>query len=318
MTVRLETDALVHDPQSVVTVGTFDGVHCGHQGIITRMKEQVVGQAGRLVVVTFDPHPQIVLQKPDKKPVRLLTTLDERLAVFERMGVDLAVVIPFTREFAATSPEMFVRQVLVRGIGARTVFVGHDHMFGKDRTGNEELLRELGSELNFSVVPVPPLECDGVVVSSTKIRESLYAHDVAHANQMLGWKYQITGVVVRGDGRGRTIGVPTANVMPLHPFKLLPGNGVYVVTATVNHIEYPAVANIGTRPTFTTDQSATLEVHLLDSDLDLYDQELTVTFQQFLRTEQRFDSKESLVAQLHTDIQQAHTFFQTHFSRTDS
>lgn len=309
---------LRHDSNSVVTVGTFDGVHCGHQGIIRMMHETAAPLHSRVVIVTFDPHPQIVLQKEGRKPVKLLTTLEERLAVFETLGIDLVVVIPFTKEFAATAPDQFVRDVLVGGIGMHTVFVGHDHMFGKDRAGNEELLQQMGSQLGFSVVPVPPQLCNDVVVSSTKIREALHAGNVEAAEHMLGRAFSYSGTVVHGDGRGRTIGVPTANLGPAHAHKLLPAYGVYVVDATVQGIQYNGVASIGVRPTFTTDTEPVLEVHLFDTNADLYGKMMTVNFHRFLRTELRFDSKESLINQMHSDIQQAQTFFQTHFLRTSS
>lgn len=301
-----------------MTVGTFDGVHCGHQGIIERMHETAAPLQSRVVITTFDPHPQIVLQKPDRKPVKLLTTLDERLTVFEQLDVDIVVVIPFTRQFALTPPDQFVRDVLVGGIGMVTVFVGHDHMFGKDRAGNEALLEEMGAQLDFNVAQVPPLECSGVVVSSTKIREALYEGKVEEAAIMLGRPYSYTGTIVHGDGRGRTIGVPTANIVPSTNHKLLPAFGVYVVSATIGPTTYQGVASIGVRPTFTADTEPVLEVHLFDTNEDLYDREMTVQFHRFLRTELRFDSKESLITQMHDDIQQAQTFFQTLFVRTTS
>ena len=316
--VRYGLDVLTHDINSVVTVGTFDGVHCGHQGIIKRMHETAAPLQSRVVVVTFDPHPQIVLNKPGRKPVKLLTTLEERLAVFESLNVDLVVVLPFTKEFATTPPDEFVVKVLVGGIGMHTVFVGHDHMFGKDRAGNEALLEQLGTVFGFAVAPVPPLECNNIVVSSTMIRETLYQGNVEEAQQMLGRPYMYSGVVVHGDGRGRAIGTPTANLECTHPNKLLPAYGVYVVSATVNGIDYQGVASIGVRPTFIEDGEPLLEVHLFDTDADLYGETVTVAFHRFLRTELRFDSKESLIAQMHNDIQQAQTFFQTHFVRTSS
>ncbi len=297
ITVRYGEQALPFDRHSVVTVGTFDGVHCGHRGIIERMKD-----AGRrTVVVTFEPHPQIVLQKPDRPPVKLLTTIDERCEVFAALGIDVVVVIPFTREFAATSAEQFIRNIIVEGIGVEHMLIGHDHMFGKDRGGDEHLLQRLGPECGFTIERVPPLACDDVVVSSTKIRTALRDGKVEDATRMLGRPYSVKGRVVRGDGRGRTIGVPTANIQPLDEHKLMPGDGVYVVTAVIDDRTVVGMANIGTRPTFTDDRTSTLEVHFLDLDADLYDQTLTITFRRFLRAEQKFDSKEALLAQLLED-----------------
>ncbi len=311
-------DVIPFNANSIVTVGTFDGVHCGHRGIVERMKQYASEHQSRLVVVTFDPHPQIVLQKPDRKAVRLLTTLRERLEVLQELNVDLVVVVPFTKEFAATPPEEFVRSVLVQSIGVQAVFIGHDHMFGKDRSGNIDLLNAIAVDVGFSVVQVPALECNNIVVSSTKIRQALEGGDVYVARQMLGRPYSLSGTIVRGDGRGRSIGIPTANILPDDPAKLIPANGVYAVLAFVGNQDFEAVANIGVRPTFTADVVPTIEVHLLGFDDDAYGKSITVQFLQYLRGEQRFASKELLVEQISNDIQQTQTFFQTHYFRTTS
>ncbi len=317
-TVWFGNDSLVHDSNTVLTVGTFDGVHCGHRSIIKSMHQAAAPKQSRTVVVTFHPHPQIVLQKPDRKPVRLLTTIEERLLLLDRLGVDTTVVLPFSREFASTPPEAFVRNVLVDSIGMHTIFIGHDHMFGKDRAGDEVLLQRIGSELGFAVALIPPQECNGVVVSSTRIREALNQARLEEANAMLGEPYQVTGMVGHGEERGRTLGTPTANIVLSNEHKLLPANGVYAVTAVVDGMEYMGVANIGVRPTFTTDTSPTLEVHLLDAVLDLYGKTMTVRFQRYLRGEQRFSSKESLMEQIRSDITNAQTFFQSHVVRINS
>ena len=307
---RFGIDTIPFDGNSAVTVGTFDGVHCGHQGIIRRMRKAVEAEASRIVVVTFDPHPQIVLQKPGKPPVQLLTTVDERCEVLEKQGVDLVVVIPFSREFAATPAERFVTGVIVETIGVKHFFIGHDHKFGKDRGGDEALLKELAPRYGFDVEWIEPLECDHVVVSSTRIRAALNDGDVVGAARMLGRPYGLTGRVIRGDGRGRELGIPTANLKPLDEHKLVPGNGVYVVTAEIDGRTVVGMANIGIRPTFTTDTERSVEVHFLDLDQDLYDRNVTVTFRQFLRKEQTFASKEAFLEQLAQDRQQT-TNFQT-------
>lgn len=293
-----------YDKRTVLTVGTYDGVHCGHQGILRRMREVANESASRVVVVTFDPHPQIVLQRTGREPVRLLTTIEERCAMFDEMGVDDAVVISFTREFAATPAEEFVRDVASR-IGVQQFFVGHDHMFGKDRGGNEELLQRLSSELQFDVQTVEPLSCNGVVVSSSKVRAALQAGEVEAANQMLGRPYSLSGTVTRGDGRGRTLGFPTANVAPVDQYKLVPTNGVYLVSCDVLGRVEKGLANIGRRPTFTDDMHSTIEVHLLDVDADLYDSTIEIRFHAFVRDEKKFESKDALIAQIEADVRQA-------------
>ena len=289
--------------KACITVGTFDGVHRGHQGVISLMRKTADAQGLRVVVVTFDPHPQIVLAKPGREPLALLTTIEERCERLAHVGVDEVVVIPFTHEVAQTSAESFIRQ-LVSTIDVQYFFIGHDHAFGKDRGGNEELLRHLGVELGFDVERIPPLETDGLVVSSTLVRAALKSGDVEAASAMLGRPYALRGTVVQGDGRGRTLGIPTANIVPTNPHKLMPANGVYVVSMLIDGSEHVGMANIGVRPTFTNDTAPTLEVHILQFDNDLYNTTLDVQFHARLRGEQKFESREEFLAQLEHDKQQ--------------
>jgi riboflavin kinase/FMN adenylyltransferase len=298
--------------KACLTVGTFDGVHRGHQGVISLMRKTADAQGLRVVVVTFDPHPQIVLAKPGREPLALLTTIEERCERLAHVGVDEVVVIPFTHEFAQTSAESFIRQ-LVSTIDVQHFFIGHDHAFGKDRGGNEELLRHLGVELGFDVERIPPLETDGLVVSSTLVRAALKSGDVEAATAMLGKPYALRGTVVQGDGRGRTLGIPTANIIPTNPHKLMPANGVYVVSMLIDGSEHVGMANIGVRPTFTNDTAPTLEVHILQFDNDLYNTTLDVQFHARLRGEQKFGSREEFLAQLEHDKQQ--TIIYQHLSQ---
>lgn len=308
-TVTRGIDEVLFNANSVVTVGTFDGVHCGHQGIIQRMKTVAEPTQARIVVVTFDPHPQIVLKKEGRPPVQLLSTIRERCAAFEALGVDLTVVIPFTMEFAQLSAEDFVRTVIVQEIGIRHFSIGYDHKFGRDRNGDEALLHTLGPSCGFTVEWIEPLSCDSVVVSSTLIRQALLEGDVEGAARMLGRPYDLTGRVVRGDGRGRSVGFPTANILTDDPHKLLPGRGVYGVRVQMDGATYTGMANIGVRPTFTDGREQTLEVHLLQvPDLNLYDHSVRVQFLHFLRPEQKFSSREEFVAQLERDKQRTLNF----------
>ncbi len=316
--VRYGTDDVPYDANTAITVGTFDGVHCGHQGLIRRMQEVAMPNGSRTVVVTFEPHPQIILQKPGRPPVELLTTLEERCEVLEKHGVDMVVVIPFSKAFASTPPEEFIRNVVSKSIGVRHFFIGHDHNFGKDRKGDEILLQSLGEEIGFSVETIGPLSCDGLVVSSTKVRHELSEGDVVAAARMLGRRYSLTGVVVRGAGRGRGLGFATANIKPLNSHKLMPGSGVYAVTAMISGREERGMANIGVRPTFENGTETTLEVHFLDLDRDLYNMELRVTFWQFLRAEQKFESKEALLEQLERDRIQTQELQFTIHQRSDT
>ncbi len=297
---RYGTDLISYDHRTALTVGTFDGVHCGHRGIVERMMATARAYGERTVVVTFDPHPQIVLARPDRDPVRLLTTIDERCELFAAMGIDIAVVVPFTLEFAALTADVFVRMVIAREIGVQHFFIGHDHSFGKNRGGNEELLQQLGHELDFDVVPIPPLECDGVVVSSTKVRNALKTGGVDEAHRMLGRPYAVRGVVGHGDKRGRTLGIPTANIqVPEH--KLLPANGIYVVSSVIDGNDVVGMASVGVRPMFTNDVVPTLEVHYLDFDADLYGRTLNVVFHARLRDEIKYETVDDLLVQIEID-----------------
>ncbi len=306
--VRYGIDELPFDARTAITVGTFDGVHCGHRGIFERMGSVARANNERTVVVTFDPHPQIVLAKPDREPVRLLTSIDERCELIERSGIDMTVIIEFTREFAARSAEDFIRTIIAEHIGVQHFFIGHDHSFGKDRGGNEELLQQLGQELGFTVAPIPPLVCDGVVVSSTKVRNALRSGNIGDANAMLGRPYAVRGVVQHGDKRGRTLGIPTANIAPPDPHKMLPSNGIYVVSSMIDGVTYLGMASVGVRPMFTADVVPTLEVNYLDLDTDLYGRTLTVLFHARLRDEVKYDSVDELLAQIDIDRQQTRQF----------
>lgn len=306
--VRYGTDAMPFQRSTAITVGTFDGVHVGHVGILELMRRMSAEHDERIVVVTFDPHPQIVLARQGREPLKLLTDIDERCELLASNGVDMTVIIPFTREFASTEAADFVTSVIVRDIGVQHFFIGHDHVFGKDRGGNEELLQRLAPECGFKVEPIPPLAFDGVVVSSTKVRQALQRGSIVEATRMLGRFYSVRGHVVYGDGRGRQIGIPTANIRPAGEHKLLPGNGVYVVAAEINGTPQLGMANIGVRPTFTDDSQPTLEVHFLDLNEDLYGRTVDVQFIDKIRDERRFASLEEFLEQLQQDRNQTTTY----------
>jgi riboflavin kinase/FMN adenylyltransferase len=304
---RLEEVQL--DLRSVVTVGTFDGLHRGHQAIIAALKKEARSRNGSATVVTFDPHPQAVLQRPDKPPVQILTTTEEKISLLQRENVERIFVIPFTLEFSRTSSENFVREILHRRLGLQAMVIGHDHGFGKNREGDFATLQRLGNELGFAVREVPPFEVNGVTLSSTKVREALLSGEVEKASEYLGRLYTWRGSVERGDERGSLLGFPTANLRPLDGAKLAPANGVYAVRVEIeswSHSraaeakKYPAMMNIGVRPTFGK-MARTIEAHLLDFSGDLYGAALNIHFVARLRHEQKFDSPQALVAQLQRD-----------------
>jgi riboflavin kinase/FMN adenylyltransferase len=291
----------LRDP--VVAIGNFDGVHRGHAHIFQQARALAGGIGGEAVVLTFDPHPAKVLAPAFAPP--LITPLARKLELIAACGMDAVVVEPFDHAFAGHSADDFARGVLAGGLGARHVVVGYDFTFGAKRSGNVDRLRAFGSELGFDLTVVAPVSVDGLVCSSTKVREFVLEGRVDGAALLLGRDPEIEGEVVRGAGRGRTIGVPTANVKP--ETELLPKNGVYAGWGerASDGRRWAAAINVGTNPTFVSGQAISVEAHLLDCDEDLYGQRLRVGFVQRLRDEERFASREALVAQIGTDIEQA-------------
>ncbi len=294
-------DDIPYDKKTVLAIGTFDGVHRGHQTILERLTAKASEIGARTMLMTFDPHPQIVLQKPDREPVQLLTAIQERLFLLHKMRIGNVLVMPFSKEFAAIDATVFIRDYLVGKIGLSHMLIGHDHMFGRNRSGNEEMLQQLGSELDFTVEKMPPLSAGSEVISSTKIRKALKNGEIDQANDMLGYSYMVQGRVIQGDGRGRKLGIPTANIESLTPHKLLPRHGVYLVSSQLDGKTVYGMANIGTRPTFTDDILPTLEVHFLDWDKMLYDREIVISFLKFIREERKFAGLDLFMSQIYDD-----------------
>jgi riboflavin kinase / FMN adenylyltransferase len=292
---------------SVVTVGTFDGVHRAHQEIIREVVRRAHERKGRSVVMTFDPHPKEVVASP-KGAVHLLTTIDEREELLEGLGVDLLLVIRFTLEFSRTSAEAFYTDFIVNGVGASDVVVGYDHMFGRDRQGSVRELEAMGRAYGFSLITVPPYEVGGEVVSSTRIRKALGAGEIERANTMLGRPYGLQGRVIEGDRRGVTLGFPTANLAPEPGNKVVPGHGVYVVRVRGEEGQYVGMMNIGVRPTVREGLKETIEVHILDFQQQIYGTTLRVEFLRKLREERKFGSFAELTAQLEQDREETRRF----------
>ena len=285
---------------SVVTVGTFDGVHRGHQTVLEEIRRRAAAAQGRSVLVTFDPHPLRVV-RPEVAP-RLLTTPAEKKAALTGTGIDLVVFLSFTPELSRLSPREFVEQVLVARIGVTELVIGYDHGFGHGRAGDAGTLKKVGKELGFEVDVVAPVEEAGETISSSRIREAVERGDLASAHAWLGRPYSLLGRVVQGDGRGRTLGFPTANLRVEDPDKLLPGPGIYAVrVSTSEQRGIPGALHLGPRPTF-PGASPSVEVHLLDWSDDLYDREVQVDFIDRIRGVMAFDSPASLVDQMHRDV----------------
>lgn len=292
--------------QAVVTSGTFDGVHVGHQKILHRLLEVARQSGGPAVVITYWPHPRMVLDPPPTHPepldLQLLSTLEERIERLEKFGVDYLLIVPFTREFAQLTSEEYIQQLLLRTVGTRKLVIGYDHRFGKNREGGFEYLSQHADRYGLEVEEIPREDVDAVGVSSTRIRRALLSGDIATANRHLGYPYSLTGTVTRGQQLGRTLGFPTANLQLAEASKLVPARGVYAVLATTATGDVQqGMLNIGVRPTVGGNLTQTIEVHLLDFSGDLYEQALTLQLVARLRDEQKFGSLDELKAQLAKD-----------------
>lgn len=291
--------------QPVLALGNFDGLHRGHMKIIERIRRVAAERGGTSLVLTFDPHPPRIV-RPDKAPP-LLMTLDQKLEALERAGVHGVAIVRFTRDLSRWEPETFVRSVLVDWLRVAEVWVGADFLFGRDRSGNFSLLRTLGGQYGFRSEKIDPVRYKDFVVSSTRIRRLVAEGRVDEAGALLGHHFFIDGTVVRGAGRGRGIGVPTANLDTQN--ELVPPHGVYATTLTIGGVVHPSVTNIGSRPTFEEAPKTVVEVHALGIDRDLYGQGLRLGFVQRLRDERRFPDVDALKAQIDADVRRARRLF---------
>jgi len=286
-----------------VTQGTFDGVHLGHQKILRQLKNAAEAEGGETVLLTFFPHPRMVLQ-PDDNSLRLLETVEEKTRHLEELGIDHLLIIPFTKAFSRQTSEAFVRDVLVDAIGTKVLVIGYDHRFGKNREGSFEHLKSLGPTYDFRVEEIAARDIDDVTISSTKIRTALSQGDLETANTYLGYDYRITGTVVHGNRKGTGLGFPTANLQIEEQYKLIPCDGVYAVRVHVRNQLIQGMANIGKQPTF-ADRKHAFEVHLFDWNEEIYGEQLHVEFVKRLRDEQKFENLDQLKAQLHQDHEHA-------------
>lgn len=303
-------DALSTIPGPVsLAIGVFDGLHLGHQSVISQAINHAKAKNGSAVVVTFKPHPQRVL-RPHDSPL-LLTSTRHKILLLKDFGVTNLLLVPFTKQFAETSPEDFIRALHHACHPLDRICVGHEWEFGKNRAGNLTLLQSLGQELDFEVIGVPQVMMHGQSISSTRIRKLVETGQFESAAELLGRDFTILGTVEHGDHVGRTLGFPTANLTTHN--EQLPPAGVYAVTATNRQFIHMGVVNIGTRPTFYEKETRhILELHLIDFSANLYDQDIEVTFRKFLRPEQKFNSVPELQAQIEQDVQNAKRFFHGH------
>lgn len=296
----------ISDTKTIVTLGTFDGVHKGHKSILEKLIKSSKSSGCESVVLTFFPHPRMVLQQ--NSDLKLLNTIDEKAALLEKEGIDNLIIHPFDIAFSRLTAEEFVKDILVDSLNICKIIIGHDHRFGRNRTANIDDLIRFGKEYGFEVEKISALEINEVSVSSTKIRNALNEGNVNVANDFLGYPYFINGTVVLGKQLGRTINFPTANIQPNESYKLIPANGVYAASSEIDGKTVYAMMNIGTRPTV-NGIGTTIEVHYHDFDGDLYGKQLKVSLHHRMRDEIKFESFDALKQQLEKDRQQSLAYF---------
>ncbi|MEN0056865.1 MAG: bifunctional riboflavin kinase/FAD synthetase [Mucilaginibacter sp.] len=284
---------------AVVTIGTFDGVHIGHRKIISRIKELANSIGGETVILTFFPHPRMILQ-PEDESLKLITTMDEKAQLMESLGVDHFIITPFSRDFSNQTAEGYIRDVLVNKIGTKKIVIGYDHRFGKDRQGGLDDLLRLGPVYGFDVVEIPEQDINEVAISSTRVRNALLSNQIDLANSCLGYPFFITGTVIRGDQLGRELGYPTANIVVAEKYKLIPADGIFAVTVNVGGKHHKGMAYIGSRPTV-NGVTRNIEVNIFDFNQDIYNQAIRMEFHHYVRGDVKFESLDQLKTQLAKD-----------------
>ncbi len=288
-----------------LTMGTFDGVHLGHLQIIKQLREEADRQNLCATLITFEPHPRLVVKRSGSSGIRILTTLQEKIALLKEQPLDRVVVVKFDEAFSRIEYEEFVKTVLLDKLGSQALIIGYDHAFGKNREGNFSNLEKISKKYGFTLDKVEPYEVEGQIVSSTFIRQFLNDGDVALAAKLLGRNYAISGTVISGDARGKILHFPTANIETQHTQKLIPKPGVYAVDVHYAGESFKGMMNIGYRPTFQEDGQLSVEVHIINFNKDIYGEQLTISFKKRLRDEIKFKSKDELIAQLQMDREQS-------------
>jgi riboflavin kinase/FMN adenylyltransferase len=283
---------------SVITIGTFDGVHQGHQKIIAALKEEAQKVQGETVIITFHPHPRKIVQPTEH--LQLINTLEEKIYLLEKAGIDHLIVVPFTAAFAELTADEYIENFLIENFHPTSIIIGYDHHFGKGRSGNYKLLEERAAQFNYHLIEIPKHVLDEIAVSSTKIRKAILESDVRTARKLLGYSFFFEGEVVKGDKLGRTLGYPTANLVYRDDDKIHLGHGVYAVYAEVDGQTKKGMLSIGNRPTLTDSEEKT-EVHLFDFKETIYGKTLKVTAEHFLRHQEKYPTLEAMVEQLHKD-----------------
>ncbi len=304
MKIITELEDITKNDNCVMTIGTFDGVHLGHQAIIKKLLSEAAEKNVQTTVVTFEPHPQFVVNPERQTKLRLLTTLEEKINIFEKQKIDRLVILPFTKELSEVSSTDFIENILVHKIGFRSIIIGYDHAFGKSRSGNYFVLKSLQAKHGYSILQMEPFSANDIIISSTKIRKMISEGDVAGAEIFLGRHYQMKGKVIYGEGRGKRFATPTANFLPLSDKKIIPQNGIYAGWTIHEGKKVESVIYIGTKPTFNYGQLS-IEIHLFQFNENLYDKPIEIAFKQKIRDDVKFESKESLYRQIEIDKQMA-------------
>lgn len=300
MLVIQHTDNFRIESPTIVTIGTFDGVHLGHQKILKHLQELKQQTGLKTVVLTFDPHPRKVLF-PEQKDLKLITLVDEKLELLEKYGVDVTVVYPFSKTFSELDSEMYVRDILMRQLNVKHLVIGYDHKFGKNRQGDINTLRSFSAECGFTIEEISAKDIDNIAISSSRIRKALEEGNLGLASDYLGHPFFLNGGVVKGKQLGRTLGYPTANIRPNEEEKILPQTGVYFVALNVLGDNYYGMMSVGYNPTTDSDHTIKLEVNIFDFNADIYGQNVKLIFLKRLRDEKKFANLNELKAQLHRD-----------------
>ncbi len=295
---------------AIVTIGTFDGVHLGHRKIIERIRQLAKDSGGETVILTFFPHPRMILH-PEDHNLKMINTMDEKAQLLEQLGVDHLIITPFSRDFSNQTAEEYIRDILVKKIGTKKIVIGYDHRFGKDRQGGLTELQQLAPVYGYEVVEIPEQDIHDVAISSTRIRNALLSDEIDLANEFLGYPFFVTGKVMRGDQIGRTIGYPTANILIEETYKLIPADGIFAVKVQLNDREYKGMGYIGHRPTI-NGMTRNIEVNIFDFNEDIYSQSIRMEFIKYVRGDIKFTTLDDLTVQLGKDKEAVMALFNSH------
>jgi riboflavin kinase/FMN adenylyltransferase len=300
MEVKFGLKSLYIKQSTIITVGTFDGVHLGHQRIINQLLE--IAAKNNLVptLVTFEPHPKVVLDSKHDESIQILSELAEKLEIFKELGLERIVVVKFTKKFSMMNYQDFLTEILIKKLKAKFIVVGHDHAFGANRTGTFRELKQQSVPCGYKIKQIDPVEIDGYIISSSVIRNFILEGDIESANKMLGRPYSLRGMVVKGEGRGKFLSFPTANLQISNDKKLIPKEGVYAVDCTIKNKNYRGMVNIGHKPTFGSYEKS-IEVHIFDFNQEIYNEKINLHFLKRLRNEKKFSTQQELIDQLVVD-----------------